>query len=269
MAQITKNFIHKTKAVDGSWEILYPRTTATQVLTTDDQKFVSNTQITTWDGKATVESVATALKTAKDYADASVNALIDAAPEQLNTLNELAIAIQQADTELDGLLGVVGSKASAADVKTHTDDKVAHVTAAERKVWDDKASTAVASTTANGLMASADKVKLDGVAVGANNYALPAATTSVLGGIKTGANIDNTAGTISIKDASTSVKGVVMLNDTLTSASTTEALTAAKGKALSELVATKANAADIKNTVVGSTEPTGAATGSFWYEVVA
>ena len=41
-----------------------------------------------------------------------------------------------------------------------------------------------------------------------------------------------------LKDASTDQKGIVQLNNTLTSASTTEALTAAQGKALLEMFAT-------------------------------
>ena len=41
---------------------------------------------------------------------------------------------------------------------------------------------------ANGLMSAADKKKLDGIAAGANNYSLPAATVSVLGGVKLGSD---------------------------------------------------------------------------------
>ena len=37
----------------------------------------------------------------------------------------------------------------------------------------------------NGVMSAADKAKLDGIAVGANKYILPTATTAALGGIKT------------------------------------------------------------------------------------
>ena len=39
---------------------------------------------------------------------------------------------------------------------------------------------------ANGLMTAADKQKLDGIAESANNYALPAATSAALGGVKLG-----------------------------------------------------------------------------------
>lgn len=38
-------------------------------------------------------------------------------------------------------------------------------------------------------MSAADKDKLDGIAENANNYTLPAATASALGGVKSGGNI--------------------------------------------------------------------------------
>ena len=45
-----------------------------------------------------------------------------------------------------------------------------------------------ATQSAAGFMSAADKKKLDGIAEGANKYSLPTATSSVLGGVKTGAN---------------------------------------------------------------------------------
>ncbi len=43
-----------------------------------------------------------------------------------------------------------------------------------------------ATTSKSGLMSAADKAKLDGIDSGANNYTLPVATTSALGGVKSG-----------------------------------------------------------------------------------
>lgn len=43
-----------------------------------------------------------------------------------------------------------------------------------------------------------EKNKLAGIAAGANKYSLPTATDSVLGGVKTGANITNTSGVLSL-----------------------------------------------------------------------
>lgn len=42
----------------------------------------------------------------------------------------------------------------------------------------------VATTAVNGFMSAADKTKLDSVATGANNYTLPTATSSAIGGVK-------------------------------------------------------------------------------------
>ena len=54
-----------------------------------------------------------------------------------------------------------------------------------------------ATSSTAGLMSSADKAKLDGIAPSANNYSLPDATTSVKGGVKVGSGISVSGGTIS------------------------------------------------------------------------
>ena len=56
-----------------------------------------------------------------------------------------------------------------------------------------------ATTSTAGLMSAADKTKLNGIAEGANNYSLPTASSSVLGGIKigTGLTIDS-SGVVSV-----------------------------------------------------------------------
>lgn len=109
-----------------------------------------------------------------------------------------------------------------------------------------------ATQSAAGFMSAADKKKLDGIAEGANKYSLPTATSSVLGGVKTGANITNNSGVLSVtadnvKDAlgytppeqDTNTWRPVVNN--LTSDSTTDSLSAAQGKALKALVDGKAN----------------------------
>lgn len=55
-----------------------------------------------------------------------------------------------------------------------------------------------ATTSASGLMSASDKSKLGGIAEGANNYSLPTASSSQFGGVKTGSNITNNSGTISV-----------------------------------------------------------------------
>ena len=89
------------------------------------------------------------------------------------------------------------------------------------------------------------KTKLDGIAAQANKYVLPTATAEIIGGVKVGANISYSNGTISLSKADvTSALGYtpptadtkVTINNTLTSTSTTEALAAAQGKALKDLI---------------------------------
>lgn len=89
------------------------------------------------------------------------------------------------------------------------------------------------------------KTKLDGIAAQANKYVLPTATAEIIGGVKVGANISYSNGTISLSKANvTSALGYtpptadtkVTINNTLTSNSTTEALAAVQGKALKDLI---------------------------------
>lgn len=88
-----------------------------------------------------------------------------------------------------------------ADGKTIKDSgyTIASNVPANAKFTDTTYSTA--TTSKNGLMSSTDKSKLDGIAANANNYTLPAATSSTLGGVKTGSNITNSSGTISLTKA--------------------------------------------------------------------
>ena len=69
----------------------------------------------------------------------------------------------------------------------------------------------VVTTTANGLMTSADKVKLNGIAANANNYSLPTAS-STLGGVKTTSNVSD----VSTYTACPIVGGIPYYKDTNT-----------------------------------------------------
>lgn len=67
---------------------------------------------------------------------------------------------------------------------TEQDEKI---TALETKTQE-------ATTSKSGLMSASDKAKLDGIAAQANKYTLPAATTSVLGGVKKAAAVAKVTG---------------------------------------------------------------------------
>ena len=89
-----------------------------------------------------------------------------------------------------------------------------------------------------------------------SGYTLPTATASVLGGVKTGSNITNSGGTISITQANvTEALGYTPptantwrgIQDNLTSTATDQSLSANQGKVLKGIVDGKANASHTHN----------------------
>ena len=152
----------------------------------------------------------TTLQSAKDYVDKAIAELVDGSPAALDTLKELSAALGDDPNFAATVAGQIGQKVdkvtgkglSTEDYTTAEKSKLAgiatgannyvhpsahpasiitqdashrFVTDTEKSTWNGKASTAVATASANGLMAAADKKKLDGVAAGANNYVHPAA----------------------------------------------------------------------------------------------
>lgn len=73
------------------------------------------------------------------------------------------------------------------------------------------------------LMSRDDKVKLNGL----ENYTLPAANSTTLGGVKVGSNIAVNNGTISVPAATSSVFGVVKVGDNINVNSGTISITKA------------------------------------------
>lgn len=110
--------------------------------------------------------------------DAKIAALVDSAPETLDTINELAAALGDDPNFATTIANQIGTKA----------DKT------------------VASISANGLMSSTDKQKLDSVETDANHYVLPAASADTLGGVKIGSGVNvSEDGTISVDASSGTV----------------------------------------------------------------
>ena len=110
-----------------------------------------------------------------------------------------------------------------------------------------------ASQSTNGLMSAADKKKLDGIANGANNftYSLPTASATVLGGVKTGSNITNTSGVLSLTKANvTSALGYTppTTNTTYGNATTSSSgLMSSNDKSKLDSIATGANKTVVDN----------------------
>lgn len=99
----------------------------------------------------------------------------------------------------------------------------------------------IATSDTDGKMSAAMAAKLNGISEGANNYTLPAATASVLGGVKIGSNININSDVISVNNASTTQKGVVQLIDSSVTEDNTKAPTAAAMKRTWELASGKQN----------------------------
>lgn len=114
---------------------------ATIIVQDASHRFVSDNQISTWNAKA---STAVATQTA--------NGLMAAADKK----------------KLDGIENNANNYVHPSDSNTR------HVSDSQISTWNAKASTAVVTQTANGLMSYLDKAKLDEIALGANNYVHPA-----------------------------------------------------------------------------------------------
>lgn len=99
----------------------------------------------------------------------------------------------------------------------------------------------IATSDTDGKMSAAMAAKLNGISEGANNYTLPTATASVLGGVKIGSNININSDVISVNNASTTQKGVVQLIDSSVTEDYTKAPTAAAMKRTWELASGKQN----------------------------
>lgn len=87
-------------------------------------------------------------------------------------------------------------------------------------VWgaDNNTTYSAATTSTAGLMSAADKTKLNGIATSANNYSLPTASASTLGGIKVGTNLSISSGVLSAVNttysaATTSAAGLMSAAD--------------------------------------------------------
>ena len=136
------------------------------------------------------------LRSAKDYVDKAIAELVDGSPAALDTLKELSAALGDDPnfaTTVATQIGrkvdkVAGKGLSTEDYTSEEKAKLAgissgannyrhpashpasmieqdathrFITDTERSTWNGKASTAVATQSANGLMSSADKKKLD------------------------------------------------------------------------------------------------------------
>lgn len=114
--------------------------------TSDISKPVSTAQQTAID---------TAYANANKYTDKKVADLIGSAPETMDTLEEVAAAIQENKDVETALNKAIGTKANQSELDTHTDNSTIHITASERTNWN------AAKTHADSTHARTDATKVE------------------------------------------------------------------------------------------------------------
>ena len=85
----------------------------------------------------TAGAAAQALVDAKAYTDQEVAALVDGAPETMNTLKEVSDALKENEDVVTALNEAIGKKANAEEFNTHVADADIHVTAEKQTAWND------------------------------------------------------------------------------------------------------------------------------------
>ena len=172
----SKNSILKG-IVNGQVVELYPKTAANNVFLQSGTDV--ETAMTTIPTTETVEGL---------ISDA-IDALIDGAPATYDTLKEISDWIATHQSEYEALIAAIAGKVDKVEGKgLSTEDYT-----------------------------TAEKTKLAGIEANANNYTLPTATASALGGVKVGANlaIDSSTGVLSgdYSAASSSADGLMSSAD--------------------------------------------------------
>lgn len=163
--------------VNGQVTELYPKTAANNVF------LQSGTDVET--AMTTIPTT----ETVEGLISNAIDALIDGAPATYDTLKEISDWIATHQSEYEALIAAIAGKVD--------------------KVEGKQLSTEDYTT--------AEKTRLAGIEANANNYTLPTATASALGGIKVGANlaIDSTTGVLSgdYSAASSSAAGLMSATD--------------------------------------------------------
>lgn len=148
----------------------HPTSHPPSIMTQDaNNRLVTDSEKSTWNSKAPTTPVTTNTNGLMSKEDKSK---LDGVTTGANRiiLNNTITSTSTSEGATANVVKVVNDT-----LLTHSSNTTSHVTANERTIWSGKASTSVATTTSNGLMAKEDKIKLNGVATGANNYVHPAA----------------------------------------------------------------------------------------------
>lgn len=139
----------------------------------------------------------------------------DTATDQLSEILELI------DANADSIADITSNKVNVTDIINNLTTNVTNkpLSAAQGVVLkgliDSLDTNKVDKVSGKGLSTNdyttAEKNKLAGIAKGANNYSLPIATSSILGGVKIGSNLNISSGVLSVPVANDTTAGVTIV----------------------------------------------------------
>lgn len=185
-----------------------------------------------------------------DYTTAEKNKLAgiySGAEVNQNAYSNIAVGSTtiSANSKTDTLTLIAGSNIT---LDPNTSDDSITITAKDTTYSD-------ATQSAAGLMSADDKAKLDGIAVGANKYTLPNASSSTKGGVKIGSNITVSSGTISLtKDNVTNALGYVPPTAYESATGEVSGLMSAEDKAKLDSITVSADAVSFTQSLTSGTE---------------
>lgn len=130
-----RKIIHKSKNDAGEWDIIHAQTSAAQVVTDATKRFVSDTQIQSWTAMAqgTLASATanglmskehfTAVQNIQTTVTAEIAKVVGGAPEQFDTLKEIADYLATNTTQIGSILTAIGERATKVEFDAHVADK--------------------------------------------------------------------------------------------------------------------------------------------------
>lgn len=158
-------------------------------------------------------SISSAKSETKTYTDTKIANLINGAPETLDTLKEVADAIESSKSVEEALNKAIGTKANNSVLSSHTSNTTIHVTSEERTKWNtvnDKVDKVNGKVLSSNDYTTTEKNKLAGIAN--NATAVTDSTVSGWGYKKTDTNTwrpqpdwNATSGDAAIKNKPTSM----------------------------------------------------------------
>lgn len=158
-------------------------------------------------------SISSAKSETKTYTDTKIANLINGAPETLDTLKEVADAIESSKSVEEALNKAIGTKANNSVLSSHTSNTTIHVTSEERTKWNtvnDKVDKVNGKVLSSNDYTTTEKNKLAGIAN--NATAVTDSTVSRWGYKKTDTNTwrpqpdwNATSGDAAIKNKPTSM----------------------------------------------------------------